>query len=70
MAKKPTTAEDKIKHLESRIAGLTSQMEMLLTTPGLTAAQREAVISGHQMTIDEFNERLAALRVGQPDPYG
>ena len=40
MAKKPTTAEDKIKHLESRIAGLTSQMEMLLTTPGLTPAQR------------------------------
>jgi hypothetical protein len=61
--------EIKIKQIEDRIAGLKAQMERLLATP-LTPAQREAVVMGHQMTIDEFNERLDALRKGEPDPYG
>jgi hypothetical protein len=58
-----------IENLEFRVAQLQKQMDGLLSTPGLTAAQKEAVTLGHKMTIDELQTRIDALKAGQPDPF-
>lgn len=62
------TAE-KIAVLGQRIVGLQVQMKELLAKP-ISEAQKEAVNLGHQMSIDEFQERINALEMGEPDPWG
>ncbi len=59
-----------IENLELRVAQLKNQMDGLLSTPGLTAAQKEAVTLGHRMTIDEIQSRLDSLKRGEADPLG
>ena len=63
------TVAEKIAGLEERIAGLQSQMDTLLAKP-ISEAQKEAVTLGHQMSINEFQERIDALKNGEPDPWG
>lgn len=62
-------ASEKISALEKRIAKLREQMDYLLSTPGLTPSQRDAVTTGHQMNIDEIEDRISHLKRGLPDPY-
>ena len=62
------TTTEKIAGLENRIAGLKAQMAALLAKP-ISEAQKEAVTLGHQMSIDEFQERIDALKSGEPDPW-
>ena len=62
------TVSEKIAGLENRIAGLKAQMTALLAKP-ISEAQKEAVTLGHQMSIDEFQERIDALKSGEPDPW-
>ena len=62
------TVAEKIAGLEERIAGLQSQMNALLAKP-ISEVQKEAVALGHQMTIEEFQDRIDALKRGEPDPW-
>ena len=62
------TVAEKIAGLEERVAGLQAQMNALLAKP-ISEAQKEAVTLGHQMTIDEMQERIDALKSGEPDPW-
>jgi beta-phosphoglucomutase-like phosphatase (HAD superfamily) len=62
------TTTEKIAGLENRVEQLRLQMKRLLQVAS-TPAQKEAVTLGHQMTIDEFQERIDALKGGEPDPW-
>jgi hypothetical protein len=63
------TTTEKIAGLESRVEQLRLQMRRLLQVAS-TDEQKKAVTLGHQMTIDEFQERIDALKGGLPDPWG
>jgi len=63
------TTNEKIAGLESRVEELRLQMNALLAKP-ISEAQKEAVRLGHQMTIDEIQGRIDALKRGEPDPLG
>jgi len=62
------TTTEKIAGLENRVEQLRLQMKRLLQVAS-NEAQKQAVTLGHQMTIDEFKERIAALKSGEPDPW-
>jgi hypothetical protein len=49
-----------ITDLERRISEIQTQMETMLSMPGLTAAQKQAVKDGHQMMIGELREKIQA----------
>jgi polysaccharide deacetylase 2 family uncharacterized protein YibQ len=58
-----------IETLELRVAQIKNQMEALLQIAS-TDAQKQAVTLGHQMTIDEIQTRINALKAGESDPWG
>jgi hypothetical protein len=62
------TVAEKIAGLENRAEQLRLQMKRLLQVAS-TPEQKEAVTLGHQMTIQEFQERIDALKSGEPDPW-
>jgi uncharacterized protein with PhoU and TrkA domain len=62
------TVAEKIAGLENRVEQLRLQMKRLLQVAS-NEAQKEAVTLGHQMTIGEFQERIDALKNGEPDPW-
>jgi len=62
------TTTEKIAGLENRVEQLRLQMKRLLQVAS-NEAQKQAVTLGHQMTIDEFKERIDALKSGEPDPW-
>jgi hypothetical protein len=63
------TTTEKIAGLESRVEQLRFQMKRLLQVAS-TEEQKQAVTLGHQMTIDEFQQRIDALKSGETDPWG
>ena len=62
------TVAEKIAGIEERIAGLQAQMKTLLGR-SISEEQKQAVALGHQMTIEEFQDRIDALKRGEPDPW-
>jgi hypothetical protein len=62
------TTTEKIAGLERRIEQVRLQMNRLLQV-AIDESQKRAVTLGHQMTIEEFQSRIDALKAGQPDPF-
>jgi hypothetical protein len=62
------TTTEKIAGLESRVESLRLQMKRMLQV-AITPEQKEAIALSHKMTIDEFQERIDALKRGEPDPW-
>jgi len=62
------TTVEKIAGLERRLEQVRLQMNRLLEV-AIDESQKRAVSFSHQMTIDEFQSRIDALKAGQPDPF-
>jgi len=60
---------EKIAGIENRVEQLRLQMKRMLQVAS-TEAQKQAVLHGHQMAIEEMQERIDALKSGESDPWG